>query len=311
MNLVVLGSLDPVQLAELASLLTRCERADHHPALAEPQRVAASRPDLGGNGSQVVLAYEDSAGLVGCAFVTPALDGATALHVAVDPDHRTGAIQHELLKTALLQTALLQTTGTAGAPVRLWIMQATDADDATAHDLGFVPERDLIQMRVPLPLPPETVASARPITTRPFQPGRDDAAWLAINNAAFAGHPEQGNWTLDDLHAHMKFDWFDAEGFLVADRPDGNGLIGSCWTKIDRTSEPVLGEIYVISVDPELHSQGWGKALTVAGLQWMAHQGISVGMLYTSASNTAAVKLYESLGFTVDHVDRSYLLTRS
>ena len=305
MNMVVLGALDPVQLAELAALLTRCERADYHPALAEPQRVAAARPDLGGHGAQVVLAYEDPDGLAGCAFITPALDGATALHVAVDPDHRAGAgaIQRELLRTALLHTA--------GAHVRLWIMQATAADDATAHDLGFVPERDLLQMRVPLPLPPGIVASTRPVATRPFQPGRDDAAWLAINNAAFADHPEQGHWTLDDLHAHMKFDWFDPEGFLVADRPDGNGLLGSCWTKIDRTSEPVLGEIYVISVDPELHSQGWGRALTVAGLQWMANQGISVGMLYTTASNTAAVKLYESLGFAVDHVDRSYLLTRS
>ena len=177
------------------------------------------------------------------------------------------------------------------------------------HDLGFVPERDLVQMRVPLPLPPEVVASARPVSTRPFQPGRDDAAWLAINNAAFADHPEQGRWTLDDLHEHMKFDWFDLEGFLVADRPDGNGLLGSCWTKIHRTTEPVLGEIYVISVDPALHSQGWGRALTVAGLQWMAGQGVTVGMLYVTGSNTAAVKLYESLGFTVDHVDRSYLLT--
>jgi len=80
----------------------------------------------------------------------------------------------------------------------------------------------------------------------------------------------------------------------VADRPDGNGLLGSCWTKVDRTSEPVLGEIYVISVDPDLHSQGWGRSLTVAGLQWMANRGVSVGMLYTTASNTAAVTLYES-----------------
>jgi mycothiol synthase len=70
----------------------------------------------------------------------------------------------------------------------------------------------------------------------------------------------------------------------------------------------VLGEIYVISVDPALHSQGWGRALTVAGLEWMAGQGVSVGMLYTTASNEAAVTLYESLGFTVDHVDRSYVL---
>ena len=309
MNVQVLGALDATQLAELAALLTRCERADHHPALAEPQRAAAARSDLGGNGAHVVLAYSDreSDGLVGCAFITPALDGATALHVAVDPDHRDGpeGIQHELLRAAL---AHAHATG-GGREVRLWIMQATADDDTMAHDLGFVPERDLLQMRVPLPLPSEIVASARPVATRAFQPGRDDSAWLSINNRAFADHPEQGRWTLDELHEHMEFEWFDPEGFLVADRPDGNGLLGSCWTKVDRTSEPVLGEIYVISVDPDLHSQGWGRALTVAGLQWMAHQGVTVGMLYVTGSNITAVKLYESLGFTVDHVDRSYLLT--
>jgi mycothiol synthase len=310
MNVVVLRELDPAQLSAMSALLTRCEEADHHPALAEPQRAAAARPDLGGHGAQVVLAYgANGDGLVGCAFITPALDGATAVHVAVDPAHRTAAegIQHELLQAALQ----LYAAGGEPEQVRLWIMQATAADDTTVRDLGFVPERDLLQMRVPLPLPPEVVASARPVSTRPFQPGRDDAAWLAVNNAAFADHPEQGGWTLDDLHAHLNFDWFDPEGFLVADRLDGNGLLGSCWTKVDRTSDPVLGEIYVISVAPDLHSQGWGRALTVAGLEWMAKQGITVGMLYTTASNTAAVALYESLGFTVDHVDRSYLLTRS
>ena len=95
--------------------------------------------------------------------------------------------------------------------------------------------------------------------------------------------------------------------FLIADSEDGTGLIGSCWDKLHLDSTPVMGEIYVISVNPARHSEGWGRALTVAGLQWIADQGITTGMLYTTASNTPAVKLYTSLGFTIDHVDRSYV----
>jgi mycothiol synthase len=311
MNVLVRRALDPIHLADLSALLTRCKDHDHHPTLAEPQEMAVARPDLGGDGTQVVLAYDDEADvgqLFGCAVVTPTLDGATAFHVAVDPEHRSEA---EGVQAALLQKALEHADGGAAHELRLWIMKATETDDATAASLGFTPERDLLQMRVPLPLAAETVASARPVTTRPFEEGRDEAEWLRINNAAFADHPEQGGWTLHDVEERAEADWFDPRGFLVADAPDGDGLLGSCWTKIHRHDEPVLGEIYVISVDPARHSQGWGRSLTVAGLQWMAAQGVTVGMLYTTASNTAAVRLYESLGFTVDHVDRSYLLTRS
>ncbi len=98
----------------------------------------------------------------------------------------------------------------------------------------------------------------------------------------------------------------DLDGFLVADDPDGPGLIGSCWTKIHRESTPVLGEIYVIAVDPRHHGHGWGRSLTVAGLEFLTARGIRQGMLYTESDNDAAVGLYRSLGFTVDHVDRSY-----
>jgi mycothiol synthase len=63
----------------------------------------------------------------------------------------------------------------------------------------------------------------------------------------------------------------------------------------------------VISVDPSRHGQGWGKALTVAGLVWLANRGIMTGMLYTDGDNVAALVLYRSLGFTVDHVDRAYV----
>ena len=61
---------------------------------------------------------------------------------------------------------------------------------------------------------------------------------MDTNNRAFAGHPEQGGWTVEQLHARMAADWVDLDGFLVADDPDGPGLIGSCWTKIHADRAP-------------------------------------------------------------------------
>jgi mycothiol synthase len=303
-NVQVLGQLDQAQLGELAHLLARCETADGHPALPEPQRVAAARTDLGDNGNRVLLA-SGSDGLIGCGFLSPGVDGSVALHIAVDPAHRaSGEIHGVLIERALTETS-------ERTPLRLWAMRATEADDEAAARHSFTPERELLQMRVPLPLPEATVADSRPVATRPFAPGPDDQRWLETNNQAFAGHPEQGAWTLADLRTRLGAPWVDLDGFLVADDPDSNGLIGFCWTKVHTHAQPMLGEIYVIAVHPAHHGHGWGRALTVAGLMWMAGRGVHVGMLYTDASNVAAVSLYHSLGFTNDHIDRCYVHTPS
>jgi len=282
------------------ALLEKTSAANAHPSLPEPQQLAVTGPGEAPPGERVVLARLRG-DLVGCAVLSPARDGSTVVHMVVDPTVATAG--HEL-DTALLRRALEETP--AGSPLHLWVMQATAADDRRAASEGFVAERDLFQMRVALPLPEEVVAATRPLATRSFVPGRDDEAWVETNNRAFAGHPEQGAWTVAQLRERMSADWVELDDFLVADNPEGPGLLGACWTKVHRHSTPVLGEIYVIDVDPRHHGQGWGRSLTVAGLVHLAGRGISVGMLYTDASNTAAVGLYRSLGFTVDHIDRSY-----
>jgi mycothiol synthase len=307
-NVEVLEKLDSGRQSALDALVARCEEVDQHPVLSEDLRDGSGRIDLAGHGAQAVLVGPEAGGdLFGVATLTPGADGTTALHVAVDPEYRGGAggEGENDVRTILIGTALDHAAG----PVRLWIMETEDGDDAAVAGFGFRPERDLLQMRVGLPLPAAIVAATRPVETRAFEPGRDDEAWLSVNNRAFAGHPEQGNWTVERLREREALEWFDPAGFLVAPDPtgDGSGILGSCWTKIHRHHTPVLGEIYVISVDPDRHSEGWGRALTVAGLQWLSAQGLSVGMLYTDAANVGAVALYRSLGFTVDHVDRSYL----
>jgi mycothiol synthase len=299
---VSLAGLDAGQRTGLATLVRRADEADDHPPLPEPQRLALAGETEARPEWHVVLAHDERGGLAGCAVLSPAADGSVSVQVIVDPDRRRDERYHD----ALVGRAVEEARAAGAGAVHLWSFRAGDADDRRAQRLGFAPERDMLQLRVPLPLPAAVRDAARPLTTRPFVLGRDEEAWLRTNNRAFAGHPEQGAWSRHQLDERLGADWVDLEGFLVADDPAGPGLIGSCWTKVHRDRNPALGEIYVISVDPDHHGHGWGRSLAVAGLDWLSGQGLHVGMLYTEADNTGAVSLYRSLGFTVDHVDRSY-----
>lgn len=174
-----------------------------------------------------------------------------------------------------------------------------------ARQRGFVTQRVLLQMRRPLPAPqPE-------LTTRGFDPARDVDAWLSINNAAFAGHSEQGGWTAETFEQRRAQPWFDPDGLRLAEI-DGT-VAGFCWVKMHHAGDPgpgaphretpsetggeTQGEIYVIAVDPAFAGQGLGTQLVLAGLQWMVDHGAAEALLYTDADNIAAVTVYERLGF--------------
>ncbi len=146
-------------------------------------------------------------------------------------------------------------------------------------------------MRVPLPLAehPEWPAG---VSVRAFVPGRDDADWLRVNNRAFAGHPDQGGWVESTLQRRMAEPWFDPAGFLLAF--DRDRLAGFCWTKVHEPgsgTRAALGEIYVIGVDPDRQGTGLGRALTVGGLDHLAHdRDCPVGMLYVDGANRARAR---------------------
>jgi mycothiol synthase len=204
-------------------------------------------------------------------------------------------------RLAWLREAIEQIARAGGGRTELWIHQSDEADDAEPLACGFTRWRELWQMRCPLPAAPST------LWVRAFTEADADD-FLAVNNRAFAWHPEQGNMTREGLAARMAEPWFDASGFLLHIRADR--LAGFCWTKLHEASatDPAMGEIYAIAVDPAFHGQGIAVPLTLAGLQWLAAHGPNTGMLYVEHDNHAAVATYRRIGFTVHHADRAYEL---
>jgi mycothiol synthase len=147
----------------------------------------------------------------------------------------------------------------------------------------------------------DAVAFPDGVRVRPFVPGQDEAAWLTVNAAAFAHHPEQGGWTIADLRAREAEPWFDAGDFLLAER--GAELVGFHWMK---THAPTRGEVYVLGVAPAAQGLRLGAALLTAGLRLLRDHGVREVMLYVDESNAAAMHLYERYGFTRANHDVQY-----
>ncbi len=199
---------------------------------------------------------------------------------------------------AVLQHLLDQLS--PNSPVTWWA-HPDPSSEAVAASLGIRADRRLLMMEVDLP-----IQSATQLAVRSFRPGVDDQAWLDVNNAAFAEHGEQGGWDLPTLRQRLAEPWFDPAGFLLHER--GGRLAAFCWVKMHHSpGEAPTGEIYVVAVHPDFHGMGLGRDLTVAGLQHMSSRGADTAMLYVDATNTAAVRLYRSLGFDTAHTEQSYL----
>lgn len=223
--------------------------------------------------------------------------GHWGLEIVVHPEHRGVGVE-----LALVRRSLELVASSGGGHVHWWVFQPGEIHDGIAHSLGLRKGRDLLHMRVELPVreAPELPSGVR---IRAFEPGRDEQAWLDLNNEAFDHHPEQGAWDLPTLQRRMAEPWFDAADLLLA--VDDSGLVGSNWTKLD--ADAGVGEIYVIAVAASRRGSGLGRALSLAGLAHMADRGMRRGTLYVDASNAAALALYRGIGFHTHHVDRAYV----
>ncbi len=238
-----------------------------------------------GNPSTVDRGYGGFAyvhGLVG--------DGRPEVDLAVDPESRRRGLGTMLLEAVLELTQ--------GIPLTAWSHGDHRGARVLAGRHGFVPTRELWVLRRPAGPVPDVPLPVG-FTLRPFSVGADEEGLLAVNAAAFADHPEQGGLTRAQLDERIAEPWFSAEGLLMAEHGGGNPA-GFHWTKLHRSvpGGPLQGEVYVIGVAPDAQGSGLGRALLVAGIDHLQRAGAHEIHLYVEASNTAALGLYSSLGFT-------------
>ncbi|SDC88953.1 mycothiol synthase [Streptomyces prasinopilosus] len=299
-SLQTYAALSPEQVEAVLALLHEAAGTDGQQAVSEQGRLQLRGGERAGV-SHLLLSLTgegddaDTGELVGYAQLedTDPVEPPAA-ELVVHPSHR-GQGHGRALGSALLAAS--------GKRMRVWAHGGHSAARHLAQVLGLTLFRELRQMRRPLTdldLPDPVLPDG--VTVRTFVPGRDDAAWLALNAAAFAHHPEQGSLTQRDLDDRKAEPWFDPKGFFLAER-DGR-LVGFHWTKVHRAED--LGEVYVLGVSPQAQGGGLGKSLTTIGLRHLAGQGLPAVMLYVDADNKAAVAVYERLGFLTHETDLMY-----
>lgn len=305
LRLEITDRLGPAVVGAIAALVERVTDAEGVSPLSE--HVALHVLQANGTNQLHICVWCDEELLGYGHLELPVEGGSVRGELAVEPASWSAVGAGDLV----LETMLRQASGN----LEIWCHGAHSAAHEALEARGFVSKRQLHQMRrsltVPMPITPLPAA----IEVRAFDPVHDVPAWLALNQRAFAGIPDQGSWTRTDLEMRIAQDWFDPAGFLLAHTVGADGsegpLVGFHWTKIHGNAEhghAPVGEVYVLGVDPDLQARGLGRALTVLGMNYLAARGLEEVVLYVDADNAAAIHTYERLGFS--RFDTDVLYTR-
>ncbi|CAN5474707.1 mycothiol synthase [soil metagenome] len=287
--------LDPASLTAIRHLLEDTTRIEGHAPIGE-HKLAHLTP--GAQDWDGILAYAGDR-LIGYAHLrwNPAgSNPRVAVEVVVHPDHREEGVQ-----AALLDATRTTVANGGGGRMFLWVHRVEDPTDTLAFRMGFRIQRQLAYMRRPATPVPDAPTLPNGVTVRPYAGPADDSAFLEVNNAAFADHPENGGWDHAEFTARRSLPWFDPDGLFMAFAEDGKPF-GFHWTKWhvhegdDHAPHDPYGEVYVLAVHPRAQGLGLGRSLLRIGMRHLAARADQI-VLYVDCAEEGPVALYRSEGF--------------
>jgi mycothiol synthase len=281
---------DADALARFHGLVAEAERVDGQRAVNEQSMLTVGRD----RGPRLLEAHIGET-LAGAAVLAADGDGAAEAEFLVASEFRRRGVGGAILA---------HLTDSAPHGLAAWAHGDHPGAAALARRFGFRRARVLLKLAAP-PRAEESPWRRTDLALSRFDAERDADDWLRLNALAFAGHPEQGSQTRDDLDARRAEPWFSPDDFLLA-RDAAGTLVGFCWLKVEAGEDGVEGEIYVLGVHPEHAGAGIGRSLLRAGLDRLRERRVDRVTLYVEEDNAAAVRLYRSEGFTDAAVDVQY-----
>ncbi|MDE2824499.1 MAG: GNAT family N-acetyltransferase [Chloroflexota bacterium] len=233
---------------------------------------------------------QESGKVVGLALLWPELPiRRVVLQMGVAGAHSPQAVEQALLHAAIKRARRL--------PVSVLHTQLPSEDDAgrrTLHDAGFLPVRRYATMRWRGDtLPNEDLPDG--FALRPFRPGLDSQRLTDIQNAAFGDSWGFSPNTVEQIEARVASKSTTPEGILFITHGDAAAAYN--WTVRPAGPGGKLGRIAMTGVHPEYRGMGLSRPTVLAGMRWLASQGVEVIELEMDSSNLSAARVYESLGF--------------
>jgi mycothiol synthase len=309
----------------ICDLINTCNQVDHltdepYASLAFIREWLMEDPDL--DRERDLRLWADSTGRIigiGVTRIAPAnaddpepvVDG--HLFLRVHPDARNEGLEAEIVQWAGDRVRAVGQERGQPAHLRAGLHKTTPEYVAyrkgVLEGLGFRPVRYGYKMARPLnePLPDAVLPAGY---TQRTVAAEEQAQWVDLFNWSFIDH-----WNHHPLSEERNAHWisgpnYRADGDLLAVAPDGT-FAAFCRCEINTEDNAANGRnegwIEALGTRRGHRQRGLGRAMLLAGMRWLKAQGVDTAVLGVDAENpTGALRLYESVGFTVANTTYTY-----
>lgn len=138
------------------------------------------------------------------------------------------------------------------------------------------------------------------LKVRRFAEGKDEAAWLRVQNKAYSEFEDVRPDTIEEMELSKKSPSYDAAGMFIAELD--RTPVGVVNAFIDKYRTERVGSLRVLCVVPEFRRKGIGRLLLKTAIESLKERGMEVVQGWTNECGVACKSLLEGTGFTLTKV---------